>query len=468
MTDLTQTLNKTMGLLKELDQKDPLAIGQELHRFAGELYPICRSITGSGIRQTLAMIQKRIPLQTFEVPTGTAVFDWTVPKEWNIRDAYIKGPGGKKIVDFQECNLHVLNYSTPVRATMSLSALKPHLFTIPEKPDWVPYRTSYYKEDWGFCLSHNQMLALQDGEYEVCIDSTLEQGHLTYGEYFLPGRSNDEVLISCHACHPSLANDNLSGLTVATFLAQLLSAKDLHYSYRFLFLPGTIGPITWLARNRDTAGSIRHGLVLTCIGDNGQFHYKKSRQGNAEIDRVVSHLLRHLWESSEILEFSPYGYDERQYCSPGFNLAVGCLMRSVWGTFPEYHTSADDLNFIQPKQLAESLSLCAAIVDVLEQNRRYRNLNPFCEPQLGRRNLYRSTGGGAIEAEINARLWVLNLSDGEHSLLDIAERSGQSFSLINEAAQILREGGLLEIVSETSKETARPQEESKAAHSCRD
>jgi aminopeptidase-like protein len=457
-----------MGLLKEFDQKDSLAIGQELHRFAGELYPICRSITGNGIRQTLAMIQKRIPLQTFEVPTGTAVFDWTVPKEWNIRDAYIKGPGGKKIVDFQECNLHVLNYSTPVRATMSLSALKPHLFTIPEKPDWVPYRTSYYEEEWGFCLSHNQMLTLQDGQYEVCIDSTLEHGHLTYGEYFLPGRSKDEVLISCHACHPSLANDNLSGLTVATFLAQLLSEKDLHYSYRFLFLPGTIGPITWLARNQDTAGSIRHGLVLTCIGDEGQFHYKKSRQGNAEIDRVVSHLLRHLCESSEILEFSPYGYDERQYCSPGFNLAVGCLMRSVWGTFPEYHTSADDLNFIQPRQLAESLSLCAAIVDVLEQNRRYRNLNPFCEPQLGRRNLYGSTGGGGIAAEINARLWVLNLSDGEHSLLDIAERSGHSFSLINKAAQTLREGGLLEIVSETGKKTKRPQEESKAAHSCRD
>jgi aminopeptidase-like protein len=351
---------------------------------------------------------------------------------------------------------------------MSLSALKPHLFTIPEKPNWIPYRTCYYKEDWGFCLSHNQMLALQDGEYEVCIDSTLEQGHLTYGEYFLPGRSNDEVLISCHACHPSLANDNLSGLTVATFLAQLLSEKDFHYSYRFLFLPGTIGPITWLARNRDTAGSIRHGLVLTCIGDKGRFHYKKSRQGNAEIDRVVKHLLQHHPESAEILEFSPYGYDERQYCSPGFNLPVGCLMRSVWGTFPEYHTSADDLNFIQPRQLAGSLSLCAAIVDVLEQNRRYRNLNPFCEPQLGRRNLYRSTGGGAIDAEINARLWVLNLSDGEHSLLDIAERSGHSFSLINEAAQILREGGLLEIVSETSKEMTRPEEESKAAHSCRD
>ena len=239
--------------------------------------------------------------------------------------------------------------------TMPLSELKPHLFTIPEHPDWIPYRTSYYKEDWGFCLSHNQMMALEDGEYEVCIDSTLEDGHLTYGECYLRGRSTDEVLISCHACHPSLANDNLSGLTVATFLAKFLSGRDLRYSYRFLFIPGTIGAITWLARNREAVGRIRHGLVLTCIGDAGGFHYKKSRRGNAEIDRAAAHVLRHCGESAEILEFSPYGYDERQYCSPGFNLPVGCLMRSVWGSFPEYHTSADNLDFIRPLQLAGSL-----------------------------------------------------------------------------------------------------------------
>jgi aminopeptidase-like protein len=441
-----------MGPRKELDQQDPLAIGQELHRFAAELYPICRSITGNGIRQTLTIIRKKIPLQTFDVPTGTPAFDWTVPKEWNIQDAYVKGPDGKKVVDFQSCNLHVMNYSRPLRATMPLEALRPHLFTIPEKPDWIPYRTSYYKEDWGFCLSHNQMLALKDGEYEVVIDSTLEDGSLTYGEYFLPGRSKDEILISCHVCHPSLANDNLSGISVTTFLARLLSGRELRYSYRFLFLPGTIGAITWLSRNRNRIESIRHGLVLTCIGDKGHFHYKKSRQGSAEIDRVAAHLLAHNCESSEVLEFSPYGYDERQYCSPGFNLPVGCLMRSVWGTFPEYHTSADNMNFIQPQQLAESLGLCAAIFDVLEKNRRYRNLNPYCEPQLGRRNLYQSTGGVSIEARINARLWVLNLSDGEHSLLDIAERSRHPFSLIHDAAQTLQEGGLLGIVSENTEQ----------------
>jgi aminopeptidase-like protein len=300
------------------------------------------------------------------------------------------------------------------------------------------------------------MLALEDGEYEVCIDSTLKDGHLTYGEYLVPGRSPDEVLISCHICHPSLANDNLSGLTVATSLAQLLSGRDLRYSYRFLFIPGTIGAITWLARNREAAGRIRHGLVLAGIGDKAGFHYKKSRVGNAEIDRAAAHVLAHNSEAPEILEFSPYGYDERQYCSPGFNLPVGCLMRSVWGTFPEYHTSADNLQFIQPLQLAGSLRVCAAILDVLEYNRRYRNLNPYCEPQLGKRNLYPSAGGGSFEAEINARLWVLNLSDGKHSLLNIAERSGLPFAAIRDAAELLLQSGLLSVVPDGTVVKAKP------------
>ncbi|MGA3260248.1 MAG: DUF4910 domain-containing protein [Bryobacteraceae bacterium] len=434
-----------MCFLKRLDGRTAAETGRDLHRFATELYPTCRSITGDGIRRTLASIANRIPLQTVEVPTGTPVLDWTVPKEWNIRDAYIKAPDGKRVVDFQRSNLHVVNYSSPVHATMPLSELKPHLFTLPESPDWIPYRTSYYQESWGYCLSHNQMLALEDGDYEVCIDSTLEAGRLTYGECYLPGRSADEILISTHACHPSLANDNLSGLTVATSLAQLLSEQGHHYSYRFLFIPGTIGAITWLARNRENVGRIRHGLVLTCIGDAGGFHYKKSRRGNAEIDRAAAHVLRHQNEPSEVLEFSPYGYDERQYCSPGFNLPVGCLMRSVWGSFPEYHTSADNLAFIQPLQLAGSLRVCAALLDVLEGNRRYRNQSPYGEPQLGRRNLYRS-GGGTPGLEISARLWVLNLSDGEHSLLDIAERSGIPFPAISDAARLLCEGGLLAVV----------------------
>jgi aminopeptidase-like protein len=435
-----------IDLLKEVDLRGDAELGEEMYRFAAELYPICRSITGDGLRKTLTMIHERIPVRISEVPSGTHVFDWTVPKEWNIQDAYIRVPGGERVVDFRKCNLHVLNYSTPVHETMPLAVLKSHLFTLPEYPDWVPYRTSYYKEEWGFCVTHSQMLALEDREYEVRIDTTLEDGHLSYGECYLPGQSSDEILISCHVCHPSLANDNLSGLAIATFLAQLLAGRNLRYSYRFLFIPGTIGAITWLSRNREAAQCIRHGLVLTCIGDKGRFHYKKSRQGNAEIDRVAAHVLKHHTESPEILEFSPYGYDERQYCSPGFNLPVGCLMRSVWGSFPEYHTSADNLQFIRPLQLAESLRVCAAILDALENNQRYRSLNAYCEPQLGRRGLYRSTGGEAIAAEINARLWVLNLSDGEHNLLDIAERSGIQFSTIKGAAELLAQNGLLSAI----------------------
>lgn len=455
-----------MKLLEAFDKSDCATIGEELYRFAADLYPICRSITGDGIRRTLSTVQQKITLKTVEVPTGTAVFDWIVPKEWNIRDGYIKVPGGERVVDFLKCNLHVLNYSAPVHTTMPLSELRSHLFTIHDKPDWIPYRTSYYKEDWGFCLSHNQMLSLADREYEVCIDSTLDDGHLTYGEFYLPGQSTDEVLISCHACHPSLANDNLSGLSVATFLAQFLAGRDLRYSYRFLFIPGTIGAITWLARNQETAGRIRHGLVLTCIGDAGPFHYKKSRRGNAEIDQAVAHVLAHHGKSSQILEFEPYGYDERQYCSPGFNLPVGCLMRSVWGTFPEYHTSADNLEFIRPLHLAESLRICIATLDLLERNRRYRNLSPYCEPQLGRRNLYRATGGNATDTETTALLWVLNLSDGEHSLLGIAEHSGIPFAAVAQAADLLCQRGLLAPIADnggigTSQREAWPEEKVK-------
>jgi len=436
-----------MSSFGKIDQHTQSEIGAELHRFASELFPICRSITGNGIRQTLSLIGEKIPLAISEVPTGTRVFDWIVPKEWNIRDAYIQGPDKKRLVDFQKSNLHVLNYSTPVRATMSLHELKPHLFTIPQHPDWIPYRTSYYKENWGFCLTHNQLLALKDQDYDVCIDSSLENGSLTYGECFIPGESSDEVLISCHACHPSLANDNLSGLAVATFLARFLAGKDLRYSYRFLFIPGTIGAITWLSRNRPAAGRIKHGLVLTSIGDRGPFHYKKSRRGNAEVDRAAEHVLKHASAEAKILPFAPVGYDERQYCSPGFDLPVGCLMRSVWGTFPEYHTSADNLAFLAPESLGESFHVCASIFDLLETNRSYKNLSPFCEPQLGRRGLYHSTGGTSPETEINARLWVLNMSDGNHSLLDIAERSGLPFSILNDAADLLSRNGLLEPVN---------------------
>jgi aminopeptidase-like protein len=419
------------------------AAGREMYDLVADLYPICRSITGDGVRQTLRTLGRHIPLTVFEVPTGTQVFDWTIPREWNITDAYIKNSRGERIVDFDRCNLHVLNYSVPVHATMPLAELRPHLSSIPEHPTWIPYRTSYYKEAWGFCVSHEQLLALEEDHYEVCIDSSLTDGQLTYGECYLPGATTDEILISCHICHPSLCNDNLSGVSVATFLAGELAKRPRRYSYRFLFIPGTIGAIAWLARNQAAASRVKHGLVLTCVGDAGGFHYKKSRRGDADIDRAMAHVLRQGQTPHDILDFSPYGYDERQFCSPGFNLPVGCLMRSVWGEFPQYHTSADDLSFVQPAALAESLRVCLAAMDLLEHNRVYRNTNPCCEPALGRRGLYRTTGGEGIGNENLARLWVLNLSDGDHTLLDIAERSGMSFTLIRDAATELADHGLL-------------------------
>ncbi len=418
------------------------SVGERMHDFAAELFPICRSITGEGIAETLRRIGERIPLQLFNVSSGTQVFDWTVPKEWQISDAYIADEHGARVVDFRDSNLHVVSYSTPIHRMLSFAELSPHLFTIPEQPDWIPYRTSYYNEDWGFCLSHRQLTELDpEAKYEVCIKSSLSEGSLTYGECYLPGQAEEEILISCHICHPSLANDNLSGLVVAAFLADALSRRKLRYSYRFLFLPGTIGAITWLSCNQHKVGSIRHGLVLTCLGDSGIFHYKKSRRNEADIDRAAALFLEQ--KSAEFLEFSPYGYDERQYCSPGFNLPVGCLMRSVWGTFPEYHTSADNLSFIHAEKLAESLDVCESIMDILERDRRYLNLNPYCEPQLGRRGLYSSVGGVGIAEEINARLWVLNLSDGTHSLIDIAERAKMPFGLIADAAELLCIHGLL-------------------------
>ena len=416
-----------------------------MHRLIAELFPICRSITGNGVRETLRILKGHIPIEIHEVPTGTKAFDWSVPKEWNIRDAFVKNSKGERVIDFAKSNLHVVNYSVPVRRRISLSELKNHLFTLPDHPDWIPYRTSYYKENWGFCVSRRQLEALEEDEYEVCIDSSLENGCLTYGEYVLPGESQEEVLISCHICHPSLANDNLSGIAVGVWLAKHLKNLPRHYSYRFLFIPGTIGAITWLAMNEDRLPLVKHGLVLSGVGDAGKLHYKKSRQGCAEIDRAAAHVLKTSGSPHELLEFSPYGYDERQYCSPGINLAVGRLSRSPHGTFPEYHTSADNLEFVQPEKLSESLDVCARILLVLENNGTFVNLHPKCEPQLGRRGLYRMMGGQQGDAALDemALLWVLNLSDGSHTLLDIAERSGINFEIIHKAAQALLEHHLL-------------------------
>jgi aminopeptidase-like protein len=432
--------------LRELLQEfDPYNNGEQLYAIVEALYPICRSITGDGMRTSLRLLQDTVPLELREVQSGTQVFDWTVPNEWNIRDAYIKNPAGERVVDFQRCNLHVLNYSVPIRRKMSLAELRLHLFTLPETPDWIPYRTSYYREDWGFCLSHRQLEAIEDGEYEVCIDSTLKAGHLSFGEYRIQGATDDEVLFSCHSCHPALCNDNLSGMAIAARLAKLLKRVSLRYSYRFLWIPGTIGSITWLARNEPILPCIKHGLVLSCLGDPGQFTYKRSRRGDAVIDRAAEHLLRTCGRKFEVLDFTPYGYDERQYCSPGVNLPVGCFMRTPNGRYPQYHTSADDLSFVTPEALAESFQQLLGIVQIIEENGRYLNLSPKGEPQLGRRGLYRQMGG-AKDAAANetAMLWVLSLSDGAHDLLDIAARAGLTFAQISLAAEALRKAGLLE------------------------
>ena len=431
----------TIGELRAGLEREPL--GRRLYDCTADLYPICRSITGDGVRETLRRLQQVAPLALLEVPSGTQVFDWTVPREWNVSDAYVKNSRGERVVDFNKSNLHLVNYSVPFRGRMSLDKLRPHLFTLPEKPDWIPYRTSYYSESWGFCLSQRQLEALAEGEYEVCIDSSLEPGSLTYGECYLPGESADEVLVTCHVCHPSLANDNLSGIAIAAYLAQHLGQLALRYSYRFLFIPGTLGSITWLARNEPIVPRIRHGLVLACLGDTGPFTYKKSRRGNAVIDRAAIHVLRQLGDH-KIEEFSPYGYDERQFCSPGFNLPVGRLSRTPHGQFPEYHTSGDNLDFIRPLQLAASFMACLAILEVLEDNRTYLNQNPKCEPQLGKRGLYHAMGGLAHSPDNEmAMLWLLNLADGEHSLLDVAERSGLPLRLVQSTAMILCESGLL-------------------------
>lgn len=424
---------------------DVAELGPEMMAQIREMYPICRSITGNGARKTLRLVQSVVPIEVHEVPSGTPVLDWTVPNEWNIRDAYVKDTAGNRVIDFQESNLHVVGYSTPVKARMSLEALKPHLFSLPDRPALVPYRTSYYNEAWGFCLAHDQLSTLADGEYEVLIDSTLSPGSLSYGELVVPGETSDEVLFSTHTCHPSLVNDNLTGIAIASRLAAMLSGRKTRYTYRFLFIPGTIGSITWLALNEGRVQNIKHGLVLSGLGDAGGHTYKRSRRGDSEIDRAAEHVLRHSDDGHAVVDFTPYGYDERQYCSPGFNLAVGNLSRTPFGQYPEYHTSGDNLDFIREESLTGSLEVLLKIVDVLEGNRRYRNLKPKGEPQLGRRGLYDSIGGRAdTQALQMALLWVLNFSDGDHSLLDIAGRAGVPFALIREAADALEAQGLLE------------------------
>jgi aminopeptidase-like protein len=423
-------------------------LARQLMSLVEGLYPICRSITGEGVRSTLGAVSRLIPLTVSEVPSGTPVLDWTVPPEWNIREAYIADTSGRRVVDFADCNLHVVSYSTPINATMSLDELRPHLYSLPEQPDLIPYRTAYYREGWGFCLSHRHLERMEPGEYRVRIDSRLEAGSLTYGELIVAGRTADEVLLSAHICHPSLADDNLSGVAVlATLARRLLDGAGQRHTIRFVFAPGTIGAITWLARNRDRTSSIKHGMTVTCLGDGHAFTYKRTVDGTRTIDRAARAALAASGLEHSVVDFFPYGYDERQYNSPGFRLPIGSLMRGRHGEFPEYHTSADNLTFVSGERMVESLEVLATILDILDRNRVMRSLQPYGEPQLGRRGLYRAIGGTDLPDLELAMLWVLNLSDGEHDLLQIVERSGLDFSTLATAVDALEEHGLLEEVT---------------------
>ena len=438
-------------------------IGEDMHKLMVELFPICRSITGNGLRKTLKILKNHIQLEIFEVPTKTKAFDWEVPREWNINDAYIKNSKGKKIVDFRKSNLHVLNYSIPINKKISLEELKLHLHSLPERPDVIPYHTSYYNEDWGFCITHNQLLQLEEDEYEVFIDTTLEDGSLSYGEYLIKGESEDEVLLSCYPCHPSMCNDNLSGVVLLAFLAKHLKNLSLRYSYRFLFIPETIGAIVWLSRNEKNVGKIKHGLVATCVGDSGILTYKKSRQDKAEIDQTVIEVLKNSGDEYKIVNFNPLGSDERQFCSPGFNLPVGSLRRTETRMFPEYHTSADNTEFVKAKYLADSFSKYFQVIFKLEENfgiccskkheeldeihskndQVFVNLKPKCEPKLDKIGVYRKLGGSELTTDIKAILWILNYSDGRHSLHDISLRSGINFKQIKQIAELLHKKKLL-------------------------
>jgi aminopeptidase-like protein len=408
-----------------------------------ELFPICRSITGDGVRRTFDLLEYWIPLDRHEVPSGTPAFDWDVPDEWNIRDAYVADSDGRRVIDFRAHNLHVVNYSVPVRRTMSLEELQPHLHSLPERPDLIPYRTSYYKAQWGFCLRHRDRERLGPGPYEVVIDSDLKPGHLSYAEFVVPGRTDAEAIVYTHTCHPSLANDNLTGLMAATMLARALRDELPRLTWRFVFGPGTIGSLTWLARNEARLERVCGGLVLGLLGDAGPLTYKRSRRGTTATDRAAEHALAERTGAARVVDFEPYGYDERQFCSPGFDLPVGRLTRSPNGAYPEYHTSADDLSLIDAVSYADSLRLAARILGLMDANRWPHNLHGKGEPRLGKRGLYGTVGGQAPGEFEHALLWVLSLGDGEHDLIEISRRSGLDFVVVEAAASALEDAGLV-------------------------
>jgi aminopeptidase-like protein len=413
-----------------------------------------RCITGDGLRETLAWVNECVTVHKTEIPSGTVVLDWQIPEEWRVRDAYIGLPTGQRIATWEASPLHLVQYSQPVRQRMTLDELRPHLHTLPEQRDLVPYRTSYYTPTWGFCLAHETLERLEqtlgpEDQLDVVIDAEHLAGSLTMGEIVIPGTSTDEILLSAHACHPALANDNASSIAVVTALAlRRAQAPTRRHSLRILLAPGTIGAIAWLDRNRANLSLLRHGLVLANLGDPGPLTYKRSRRGTIgpalPIDRAARLALRDGADQHVERPFTPTGYDERQFGSPGFDLAVGRLTRTPHNEYPEYHTSGDDLNLVRPEALASSLHILESMLAVLDGDASYQNLAPYGEPMLGRRGLYEGLDGSALAPDVQqAALWVLNLSDGSHALLDISEMSGLPFPSVRAAADRLLAAGLL-------------------------
>ncbi len=421
----------------------------EIENYFDRLWPICRSITGNGLRESLKIINEIVPLEITEVKTGTRVFDWVVPKEWNIRAAYIVDPNGKKVCDFSLNNLHVVSYSVPVNKNITYSELLEHLHYIEELPEAIPYITSYYKETWGFCISYTQFLSLaKDGEYQVVIDSTLEDGSLTYGEAVLKGETDEEVLFSTYLCHPSMANNELSGPLVQAFLYKKIAALPKRkYTYRFLFAPETIGVISYLHRFGDhLTKHLAAGYVLTCCGDTGSFVYKRSKRGDALCDRIAEHVLKYRDAAYEVIPFSIGGSDERQYCSPGFNLPVGSLTRSMYQRYKEYHTSLDNKDFISFAAMEETIAVYFEFVKALELNDFYINALPYCEPQLGKRGLYPNLVDPFYKREsMHNRLHLLAYADGLIDLVSIAEIRKRSIFDFAEHVPLLMENKLLTI-----------------------
>ncbi len=426
------------------------AIGEEMYGWASDLFPICRSITGDGVRETLRYIQDIAPeLVIHEVPSATRAFDWIVPNEWNIRDAYILDPDGNRIVDFKDSNLHVLGYSAPVDQSLSLDELQDHLHSIPERPDAIPYVTSYYEEKWGFCLSHNARMALKPGDYRAVIDSTLAPGSLSYGEIVLPGREDREILISTYTCHPSLANNEISGPVVTAALARWLGElPDRRYTYRIVFAPETIGAVVYISRNLEHLKKhVIAGFNVTCVGDDQAYSYLATPTGDTLADRVALHVLRHLAPDFARYTFMERASDERQYCAPGVDIPMVSIMRTRYDCYPEYHTSDDDLSVISPDGLGGGFNALRHSLECLEANETYR-ATFCCEPQLGRRNLIASLGGGnklmnKLDHRRKALQDVLAYSDGSRDLLEISNIIRRPLWEMLEAIEDLKNEGLL-------------------------